>query len=399
MMNDAELPEPAATAVEGWQALTGITFEGSTQDAWRLARWFRQFREEVRGAQLDEQVQPAIVFMPVGAGPLPSGPREPLRLSLPLSVARPAADSDLAFLSVSHLARLIEHRMVSPAELTRLYLDRCAAYDPHLFAVITRIDAAMERARVAEAEIMAGRYRGPLHGIPWGIKDWFYTQGVPTTFGQAEYEHRIVPYNATVVERLQEAGAILIAKLSPNSDRQGPWFGGKTRNPWDLTRGIADGSSAGSGAATAAGLLGFSIGEENTGSIVWPSLYCGVVGLRPTFGRVSRFGMKPGAPSMEKVGPLCRSVEDCALAFNAIYGPDGKDWTVVDTPFQWRPHRDLVGTRVGYVESAFTGVEDRAEGEVYEAALATLRELGAALIPVEFPYPSLYEQASWLTNW
>jgi Asp-tRNA(Asn)/Glu-tRNA(Gln) amidotransferase A subunit family amidase len=266
-------------------------------------------------------------------------------------------------------------------------------------AIITRIDAAMEQARVAEAEIMAGRYRGPLHGIPWGIKDWFYTQGVPTTFGQAAFEHHIVNYNATVIERLQEAGAILIAKLSPNSDRQGPWFGGKTRNPWDLTQGVADGSSAGSATATAAGLLGFSIGEENTGSIVWPSLFCGAVGLRPTFGRVSRFGMKPGGPTMEKVGPICRSVEDCALVFNAIYGPDGEDWAVVDAPFQWRPRMDLAGTRVGYIESAFEGVEDQVEREVYEAVLAVLRGLGATLIPIELPYPALYEQAAWLTNW
>jgi Asp-tRNA(Asn)/Glu-tRNA(Gln) amidotransferase A subunit family amidase len=208
-----------------------------------------------------------------------------------------------------------------------------------------------------------------------------------------------VDYDATVVERLHSAGAILIAKLSPNSDRQGPWFGGQTRNPWNPMLGVEDGSSAGSATATAAGLVGFSIGEENTGSILWPSLFCGVVGLRPTFGRVSRFGMKPGGPTMEKVGPICREVEDCAAVFDAIYGPDGKDWAVVDVPFRWRSRADLADIRVGCVAAAFSDIEDSAESALYAAALTVLRSLGAEVVSVEIPYPSLYEQASWLTNW
>jgi hypothetical protein len=216
-------------AVEGWQTLTGMRLQGSVPDALHLAAWFRRFREEVRQAHLDEQVQPATVFMPIGAGPLPSGPREALHLSVAHDATRPTEDAELAFLPVSHLARLVEQRRVSPVALTRLYLDRCSAYDPQLCSIITLIDTAMEQARAAEAEIMAGQYRGPLHGIPWGIKDWFYTQGVPTTLGLADFRNRVVDYDATVVERMRAAGAVLIAKLSPHSDRQGPWFGGM---PW-----------------------------------------------------------------------------------------------------------------------------------------------------------------------
>jgi Asp-tRNA(Asn)/Glu-tRNA(Gln) amidotransferase A subunit family amidase len=285
-------------------------------------------------------------------------------------------------------------------ELTRLALGRCATYNPRLSCIVTVLEErALAEARWAEDEIMAGRYLGPLHGLPWGIKDMFATRGAPTTCGRAEWRNRVIELDATVVERLHDAGAVLIAKLSLHSDRQGPWFGGRTRNPWDPTVGVADGSSAGPASATAAGLVAFSIGEENSGSILWPAYYCGVVGLRPTFGRVSRFGSPLWGATMGKVGPLCREVEDCAAAFAAIYGPDGKDWTVADAPFTWAPTAHLSGRRVGYVHSEFAALSDEEEGRLYAGALDVLRSLGAQLEPMDLPYTDLDDAAARFMKW
>ncbi len=302
--------------------------------------------------------------------------------------SKPAAE-DLAFMSVQQLSDLIRTRQVSPVELTRLYLERCRKYDASLHCIVTYMeDLAMQQAKQAEAEILKGKYRGPLHGIPWGAKDLLATKGIPTTWGAKPYENQVFDYDATVVERLTRAGAILIAKLSMGELAQGDrWFRETTRNPWDTTRG-SSGSSAGPGAATAAGLVGFALGTETLGSIISPSSTCGVVGLRPTFGRVSRHGAMALSWSMDKIGPMCRRVADCATVLKAIYGPDGHDPTVVNTPFRWAPASPVTNLRVGYVKAEFDAVQDEDPKKIFGAALEVLKKTGVKLEPIELPdYP------------
>jgi Asp-tRNA(Asn)/Glu-tRNA(Gln) amidotransferase A subunit family amidase len=273
-----------------------------------------------------------------------------------------------------------------------MYLVRLERLDPKLESVITLTkELALEQAARADREIAAGRYRGPLHGIPWGAKDLLSTEGYPTTWGAKSHEDQLIDENATVVERLEEAGAVLVAKLSLGALAWGDvWFGGRTRNPWNLEQG-SSGSSAGPAAATAAGLVGFSIGSETWGSIVSPSTRCGVTGLRPTFGRVSRHGAMALSWTMDKLGPICRSVEDCALVLEAIHGPDGRDATAVDLPFAWDAGIDATRLRLGYVKSLFEAPldeEDESAAEVREHDLATLeklREIGFDLVPIELP--------------
>ncbi len=244
-------------------------------------------------------------------------------------------------------------------------------------------ELALQQARQADEEIATGHYRGPLHGIPWGAKDLLATKGVKTTWGAKPYQDQIIDVDATVVRRLKEAGAVLIAKLTMGALAWGDvWFGGKTRNPWNLEQG-SSGSSAGSAAATSAGLVGFSIGTETWGSIVSPSTRCGVTGLRPTFGRVSRYGAMALSWSMDKIGTIGRSVEDCALVFEAITGSDGQDLTVVDLPFNWNPSLPLKDIRIGYLKKAFE--EDYSSQKNDEAVLRVLRSLGVELIPLELP--------------
>src|SRR5690606_30513247 len=234
----------------------------------------------------------------------------------------------------THLAVLIRTRQVTPGELTRMYLDRLKRHGPTLEAVVTLTEErALEQAARMDAEIAAGRYRGPLHGIPWGAKDLLATRGYRTTFGAKPYEDQVIDMDATVVRKLDEAGAILVAKLTLGALAQGDvWYGGRTRNPWNLEQG-SSGSSAGSAASTVAGLVPFAIGTETLGSIVSPSTRTGATGLRPTYGRVSRHGAMALSWSMDKIGPIARNVEDCALAFAAIHGADGLDLTVRDLPF------------------------------------------------------------------
>src|SRR6478672_8274312 len=266
---------------------------------------------------------------------------------------------ELAFASLPQLAALIRARRVSPVDLTKMYLVRLKKYGPKLNCVVTLTEElALAQASEAEREIKAGKYRGPLHGIPWGAKDLFATKGIKTTWGAEPYRDQVINYDATVVERLADAGAVLVAKLSMGALAQGPkWFGGVTRNPWVPDESVlgSSGSSAGPAAATAAGLVGFSIGTETLGSIVSPSSRCGCTGLRPTYGRVSRYGAMGLSWTMDKIGPICRGVEDCAAALHAIYGPDGRDITVGDAPFNWNPDTNISTLRIGYLKSEFEG--------------------------------------------
>ena len=355
--------------------------------------------ETIRAANLGNDSPLALVFNPVPPGTVLSAEQHPMRRA-PVAVAMPTSDEALAYLPVTHLARLVETRQVKPSELTELYLARLKRYDARLHCVVSYTEElALRQARQADEEILAGNYRGPLHGIPWGAKDLFAVRGTGTTWGASPYRNQSVDVDATIYSRLTEAGAILIAKLSMGALASGDrWFGGRTRNPWNPDQG-ASGSSAGPGAATAAGLVGFAIGTETRGSIISPSTRNGVTGLRPTFGRVSRYGAMTLAWSMDKIGPMCRAAEDCALVFDVICGPDGHDNTVIDVPFNWDATLDTTELKVGYLRA---GIDDEIEDDPQSpervaglrriqannrAALDVLRRLGVR--PVAFDLPEL----------
>lgn len=285
--------------------------------------------------------------------------------------AVPTSEQQLAFLPVHRLAALIKARKVSSVDLTNIYLQRLKRLDPVLLCAVTIMEAqAREAAQQADLEIRRGEYRGPLHGIPFGVKDVFATKGVRTTWGARDFENQMLDHDAEVVVRLRQASAVLIAKLSTGLFAQGDnWYRGQTKNPWNTGQG-SSGSSAGPASATAAGCVAFGIGTETQGSIVSPTIRCGLSALRPTFGRVSRYGGMVLAWSMDKVGPICRTIEDCALVFNAIHGVDEKDPATVMAPFQWERNPDLRKFRIGF--------DDRAPQEFVDK----LRELGAQLKPM-----------------
>src|SRR5580658_8134060 len=301
----------------------------------------------LRQVELDNSVAPPLYFNPILPGIKIDRTKRPTRASTPAQVARPANLEDAAYWPVTQLAELIRSKQVSSVELTEMYLARLKRLNVKLLCAITITeDLAMRQARQADQEIAAGRYRGPLHGIPWGAKDLYAAKGYLTTWGAAPFKNRVIDMDATVVARLAEAGAVLIAKLSTGElALDDIWFGGQTKNPWDLSMG-SQGSSAGPGSATAAGCVGFSMGTETHGSIIAPSAICGVTGLRPTYGRVSRYGVMTLSWSLDKTGPMCRSVEDCALVLAAIQGPDDRDLSVQDVPFNWDAQLDIRKLRV-----------------------------------------------------
>jgi Asp-tRNA(Asn)/Glu-tRNA(Gln) amidotransferase A subunit family amidase len=298
----------------------------------------------------------------------------------PLAVERwsgvvPMSDEDLAFLPAHRLSALIKERRITSTRLTRLYLDRIIRLNPTLLCAVTIMEAqALAEAARADAEIKAGRYRGPLHGLPYGLKDLFSTRGVPTTWGARDFEHRVIDEDAEIAVRLREAGAVLIAKLATGLFAQNDqWFRGRTNNPWNLSQG-SSGSSAGPASATAAGCVAFSIGTETQGSIVSPSIRCGITALRPTFGRVSRYGGMVLAWSQDRVGPMCRTAEDCAMVFSVIHGVDEKDPSTVTTPFEFDRHLRLSTLRIG--------IDDRTPNGAPPALVAILKDLGARLQPI-----------------
>jgi Asp-tRNA(Asn)/Glu-tRNA(Gln) amidotransferase A subunit family amidase len=341
----------------------------------------------IRRIGVSNSVMPAVLFNPIPTGmTLPAKRLKPQWSALP-KLAAPANLEDAAFDSVEQLAALIKSRKVTSEDLTRMYLTRLKKYGPKLNCVVTLMeDSALARARQADREIAAGKYRGRLHGIPYGVKDLLATKGTRTTWGGAPYTNQMFDDDATVVKRLNAAGAVLLAKLSLGELAMGDvWFGGQTHNPWDVSKG-SSGSSAGPAAATAAGLVGFAIGSETRGSIVSPCTVCGVTGLRPSYGRVSRTGAMTLSWTMDKLGPICRTVEDCALVFDTIQGPDGIDPTLYDLPFNYKAKADLSKLRIGYLKTSF----ERARNNTNEmAALEKLKSLGAKLVPIELPkYPT-----------
>jgi len=358
--------------------------------------------EALREIDLDNGVAPALVFRTRAQQTAGRGAESGSVSFEAQAGVRPSDDEDLAFAPVTELAALLRTRAISSTELTRIYLERLTRLAPQLECVINLTEElALEQAERADLELGRGHYRGPLHGIPWGAKDLLAVPGYPTTWGAEPFREQLRPETATVAARLADAGAVLVAKLTLGALAWGDvWFGGTTKNPWNTEQG-SSGSSAGPASATAAGLVGFAIGSETWGSIVSPCTRCGVTGLRPTFGRVSRHGAMALSWSMDKLGPIARSVEDCALVFAAIEGPDGLDDSVVPSPFDWPIPRDVRTLRVGYLPELFdedrsADVEDEERrGRIVEwqehdrRVLSTLRELGLRLEPIRLPrdYP------------
>ncbi len=346
--------------------------------------------EEMRQIPLDNAVPPPLYFNPVVPGMTFDREARELRRSAAPDVSRPDDLEEAAFWPLTHLARLVETRQVTALELTEMYLARLERLNPVLNCVVTlTAERAREQAREADEEIAAGDYRGPLHGIPWGAKDIIAVRGYRTTWGAGPFENQVLDLDAAVVERLDAAGAILVAKLTTGELAFGDrWFGGRTNNPWNPEEG-SSGSSAGSGSAAGGGLVGFAIGTDTGGSILSPSVRCGVVGLRPTFGRVSRHGVMAAGYSLDKIGPMTRTAEDNALVLHAIAGPDDRDLAVVrDVPFSWDGTASGRDLRIGYVESAFDDPESPEDEETLAHArrtLETLRGLGYDLTPVELP--------------
>lgn len=346
--------------------------------------WEESMYRSLRGHSLPNDVPPALVFNPLPQGFVLDTGQKPVRFSLPQKTTLPENRDDLAFYSVRDLAHLIQSRLITSTELTQFYLERLKKYGPPLHCVVTLTEElALKQAAQADKEIAQGNYRGLLHGIPYGVKDLFAVPGYKTTWGAAPYKDQVIDKTATVIKKLEEAGAVLVAKLSLGSLAMGDvWYEDTTRNPWKIEQG-SSGSSAGSAAATAAGLVAFSLGTETHGSIVSPSIRCGVTGLRPTFGRVSRAGAMALTWSMDKIGPICRTVEDCAIVLHAIHGTDGMDPSVMDAAFNYESGLDLSGLRIGYLKSKME--EEYSNKKYDQQTLEVLKKLGVDLQPVEFP--------------
>ena len=344
--------------------------------------------EALRKIDVPLDTEPATAFHPALPGKKFNG--KPATKFKPSKQEIPKYNSleEVAFFTATQLAELVRTRQVTSTDLTKMYLARLKRYSPKLLCVVTLTeDLALKQAAEADSEIKRGKYRGPLHGIPCGIKDLFATKGIKTTWGAEPYRDQMIDYDATVVERLRDAGAVLVAKLSMGALAQGGrWFAGVTRNPWqvDEDRTGSSGSSAGPASATSAGLVGFSVGTETLGSIVSPSSRCGCAGLRPTYGRVSRFGAMGLSWTMDKIGSICRGVEDLAAVLSGIYGPDQRDITVGDAPFNWTPDTPLSKMRIGYLKTEFEQGDDKTKA-LYHEALTALKTAGANLEPIELP--------------
>jgi Asp-tRNA(Asn)/Glu-tRNA(Gln) amidotransferase A subunit family amidase len=338
----------------------------------------------IRKLELPNSVAPALVFNPLPPGFKVDNQQKPLKFSKMPKVKLPSDRDELAYFSIQELASLIKSKQISSVELTRFFLERLKKYNEKLHFVVTFTEElAMEQARRADGEIKAGKYRGLLHGIPYGAKDLFSVKGYKTTWGAMPYKDQVIEEDAWVIRKMEAAGAVLIAKTTLGALASGDvWFGGRTRNPWNPEQG-SSGSSAGSASAVAAGCLPFALGTETLGSIVSPSTVCGTTGLRPTFGRVARTGAMALSWSMDKIGPVARTVEDCAIVFDAIRGADGHDLSVIPAAFNYNSSADVKKLRVGYVKSDFDSNYPFKQQD--SASLEVLKSLGIELIPVTLP--------------
>jgi Asp-tRNA(Asn)/Glu-tRNA(Gln) amidotransferase A subunit family amidase len=374
--------------IAGAEKIVGLEFTQAERDSMRqdLIDNLKSYLA-LRAVEIPNSIPPAMEFNPIPVGFKFEKEDGRFVASKARRLERPVNLEDLAFWPVRDLAELIRSKKVSSTELTKMYLERLKKYGPKLECVITLTEErALARAKQADDEISKGKYRGLLHGIPYGAKDLLAVKGYKTTWGAMPYKDQVIDEDAAVIRKLDDAGAVLVAKLTMGALAWGDvWYGGMTRNPWNLEQG-SSGSSAGSASATAAGLIAFAIGTETWGSIVSPSTRCGDTGLRPTYGRVSRTGAMALSWSMDKIGPICRTVEDCAIVFDAIRGADGTDQTLIDAPFNYDPKVDFKKLRIGYLKKLFEEDYDNKANDA--ATLAKLRELGCELVPVELPdYP------------
>ena len=383
-LNDDITPQVISEASK----LIGIDFTAAERDSMITElETSRESFQSIRNLELDNSVPPALNFNPIPPGKMISKVEQANDWNLAKNITLPDQRSELAFYTVEELASLIKQQKISSVELTKFFLDRIDQYDDTLKAVVTVTEEmALDQAKKMDQELTNGNYRGPLHGIPYGLKDLFAVEGYKTTWGAAPYQNQQINRTATVAKKLAEAGAVLIAKTTLGALAYGDvWFGGTTKNPWNLEQG-SSGSSAGSAAGTSAGLFPFAIGTETWGSIISPSNRTGTTGLRPTFGRISRHGAMALSWSMDKVGPITRSVKDAALVFEAIHGPDGKDQSVFDLPFIYKSDVNITDLKIGYLKSAFKSNYDNRKRD--SLSLVKLEELGAELVPIELPdYP------------
>ncbi|MDB4926101.1 amidase [Mucilaginibacter sp.] len=368
------------------QKIIGLTFTPAQSDSMltMLDNQAKQY-QELRNLKLPNSIVPALNFNPVPIGFAAQDKTNGFKLSKVSGVKFPADKNDLAFYSIRQLSELIRTKQITSVALTQFFLDRLKKYNSKLLFVVSYTEEhALKQAAQADAEIKAGKYRGVLHGIPFGVKDLLSSADSKTTFGAAPYKEQELHIDATVVKRLEDAGAILVAKLSLGELAMGDtWFGGMTRNPWNMTRG-SSGSSAGPASTVSAGCLPFAIGSETLGSIVSPSTECGDTGLRPSFGRVSKYGAMALSWSMDKLGPITRDVEDAAIVFNAIQGTDPNDLSTIAAPFNYDGTvKDLKGWKIGYVKAAFDNKYANATND--SLTLVKLKELGAQLVPIDYP--------------
>ena len=367
------------------EKIIGIDFTEAETDSMlgNLEGLLGSYRK-LREIKIANSIPPVILFNPVPLNFKFPAEQEPVQFS-DYSYTKISADKrELAFYSIGELAELIRTTAITSTELTKYFLERLKKYNPVLHCVITITEErALEQAKLMDDEIAAGKYRGLLHGIPFGAKDLLSTKDYKTTWGATPFKDQLIEEDATIITKLEDAGAVLCAKLTMGALAWGDvWFGGMTRNPWDTTKG-SSGSSAGSASSVSAGLLPFAIGTETWGSIVSPSTVCGTTGLRPSYGRVSRTGAMALSWSMDKIGPICRSAEDLAIVFNAIYGPDGIDQTLYDVPFNYTPEINLQNLKVGYLKDDFDSAYNFHLND--SLALAKLKEIGVNLIPVNLP--------------
>jgi Asp-tRNA(Asn)/Glu-tRNA(Gln) amidotransferase A subunit family amidase len=343
--------------------------------------------EEIRKLHIPPDVSPPFHFSPLVPGMPVNKTRQPIRLSAAPSVKRPSNLEDVAFWPLRNLGELIRTKQVTSLELTDMYLARLHRYNPLLNNVVTFLDDyGRAEAKRADAEIAAGRYKGPLHGIPWGAKDIISVKGFKTTWGSNAFKDQVLDYDASVVEQLRDAGAVLIAKVTTGELAGGDnWFGGQTKSPWDPTQG-SSGSSAGPSSATAAGCIAFGIGTETSGSILSPSARCGLAGLRPTFGRISRYGVMALSWTQDRLGPICRYAEDNAIVMQAIAKPDGRDMSVSDVPFNYNAQFDIKKLKVGIIQDSFDTITNASAKANADRMLQTFRSLGVTqFVPIEVP--------------
>lgn len=342
------------------------------------------YYKAVREFSLSNSVVPSVIFNPIPTGFVFNEKQAKIKYGDYSKTKKPTSSDELAYYSIGQLAHLIKTKQISSVELTKLYLERLKKYSPKLESVITITEElALQQAKRADEEMAKGKYRGMLHGIPYGVKDLLATKNYPTTWGAAPYKKRMIDEDATVVKKLEEAGAVLVAKFTMGELAWGDiWFGGKTRNPWDYEEG-SSGSSAGSASSVSAGLVPFAIGTETWGSIVSPSTVCGVTGLRPSYGRVSRSGAMALSWSMDKIGTICRNAEDLAIVFDVIRGLDPNDLTLYDYPFNYDHKIDFKKLKVGYLKDDFDKNYSFHSND--SLVLEQLKKLGAELIAISLP--------------